>query len=232
MAAPHRLLPLVLSASLVASFAAALGCAEPGSSAGPAPSASAPPAGSPGRWSREALTAPSAPAGPLSPPVLDTVDPTALDQLLAKARAERAPHGIERQRDRRGHGPALRRTDHRAPSFEPKRRPAVTVGAPVMQATMANPAIERAARAQLYWNLQRCRDKEEDPAPRRHPPEVQHRRRRVYRRVHDHRDRRRSEACGEAAHRMRRELSTATFRAPAATRGQIGLIDATVPSVD
>ena len=31
---------------------------------------------------------------------------------------------------------------------------------------------------------------------------------------------------------LRRELSTATFRAPAATRGQLGVIDATVPSVD
>ncbi len=36
----------------------------------------------------------------------------------------------------------------------------------------------------------------------------------------------------DAAHCMRRELSTATFRAPAATWGHVGEVRATLPSVD
>jgi hypothetical protein len=213
--------------------ASALACARPeagsaSSTVNPLGSSSA------GRWSREALSAPSAAQGPAEPPVLTSADPSALEQLLAKAppRAEK-PAGSS--------GSALGEETHLPPDApiteplppEPRRKAKVTVGAPVMQTNMANPAIERAARAQLYWNLvQRCRDREGKILPPdairlkfNIDPDGYIASSSIIATAADPRHL-------DAAHCMRRELSTATFRAPAATRGQFGLIDATVPSVD
>lgn len=227
-AAPVR---IAAALALLLGLAPALACSRPESAApAPPPSASAA-----GRWSRDALSAPSAERGPTEPPVLASADPSALDELLRKA-----PSAAARPTGSSG-GTALGEETHLpegAPLVEPppaetQHRPVITVGAPVMQATMANPAIERAARAQLYWNLvQRCRDREGKILP----ADAVHLKFNI-------------DADGyiasssiiataadprfsDAAHCMRRELSTATFRAPAATRGQLGVIDATVPSVD
>ena len=116
---------------------------------------------------------------------------------------------------------------------EETRPPHVVVGAPTVQAAMATPAIERAARAQLYWNLvQRCRDKDGKILPADaiamqffidldgyiNPASILA--------TAD------SPQYAEAAHCMRRELSTATFRAPAATWGHASKVRVTLPSVD
>jgi hypothetical protein len=217
--------------ALLLGLAPAAACSRP-ESAAPAPPTSASAAG---RWSRDALSAPSAERGPTEPPVLASADPAALAELLRKA-----PPAAARPTGSAG-GTALGEETHLpegAPLVEPPApsthtRPVIMVGTPVMQATMANPAIERAARAQLYWNLvQRCRDKEGQILPADA----------IHLKFNIDADGYIASASiiataadprfSDAAHCMRRELSTATFRAPAATRGQFGVIDATVPSVD
>ncbi len=229
---------ILAALALLAAVVPALGCARSESGAATGASTATSPASSSsadGRWSRDALSTPSAAKGPTEPPVLASADPAALDELL-----RRVPTVVAGPTGSDG-GTALGEDTHlppdapstEPPPAEPKHKPVITVGAPVMQTTMANPAIERAARAQLYWNLvQRCRDKEGKILP----PDAVHLKFNI-------------DADGYiasssiiataadprhegAAHCMRRELSTATFRAPAATRGQLGVIDATVPSVD
>ena len=167
--------------------------------------------------------------------MLASSDPAALDEIVAAApKVELRPTGADGGTALGGEtglpeGPAL---PPEAPSA-PARKPRVTVGEPSVQPGMASSSIERAARAQIYWNLvQRCRDRQGNILP------------------HDtirlrfgfdrdgHIDRSSIIATPidarfvEAAHCMQRELSKATFRAPAATRGQPGSVDATVPSVD
>jgi len=98
---------------------------------------------------------------------------------------------------------------------------------------MSSPAIERAARAQLYWPLvQRCRDEGGGLLP----PEVVH--------LAFHLDQDgyvvpatilavpREKRFADAARCMARELSMATFRAPAAARGLPQTVSMDVPSVD
>jgi hypothetical protein len=166
---------------------------------------------------------------------MGTVDPGALDDLLAAAPKAATSAGA-------GARPAIG-VDTGVPSAssiaieplppEPKRTPHVVVGAPTTQPPMATPAIERAARAQLYWNLvQRCRDKDGKILP---PDAI------TLRFVVDDDGYIKPESIvaratrpehADAAHCMRRELSTATFRGPAANWGHSGEVHATVPSVD
>ncbi|MEO7331895.1 MAG: hypothetical protein ABI193_25185 [Minicystis sp.] len=227
---------IVAALVLLSAVVTAPGCAPRESSAtAGAGSVALPASSASGRWSRDALSAPSAAKGPTEPPVLASADPSALDELL-----RRVPSAVAKPTGSNG-GSALGEDTHLPPDLpiteppppEVAHKPVITVGAPVMQATMANPAIERAARAQLYWNLvQRCRDKEGKILP----PDAVHLKfnidadgyiatSSIIATAADPRH-------ADAAHCMRRELSTATFRAPAATRGQFGVIDATVPSVD
>ncbi|WP_437477122.1 hypothetical protein WME75_27640 [Sorangium sp. So ce1014] len=170
-------------------------------------------------------------------PAVGSAEPDALEEILAAAR-EAAP--------RPGDGASLAKigtsTGLPAPSAPPPApapdptpapRSRVEIGAPMMPANMSSPAIEKAARAQLYWDLvQRCRG----PDGKTLPPDAV----RVEFNVdaegyivvptiigsasdprHD-----------EAATCMRRELSGAAFRAPAGARGLPTRVDATVPSVD
>ena len=197
------------------------------SSSAPAPGAS---------WSREALAPHGAGTDPLNPAVMGSVDPGALDDLLAATpKIGASPTGTDG-------GTTIGATTgvpegspsvNEPPPAEAPRAPRVVVGTPTVQAAMANPAIERAARAQLYWNLvQRCRDRDGKLLP---PDAI------AMRFIIDVDGyispssivaRAASSEHADAAHCMRRELSTATFRAPAATWGQVGEVRVTLPSVD
>ena len=211
-------------------------CSRPAGDAAAGASAS-PSAAAPGAsWSREALAPRQGGAEPLDPAVIGSVESDALDDLVAAApklvvSPTVADGGTVIGADS-GVPPAdASAIEPRAPEAKPS--PSVVVGALVLQAEAASPAIERAARAQLYWNLvQRCRDKEGKilpadaitiqfnldtegfivPSSILATPSA--------------------EAYAEAAHCVRRELSTATFRAPAATWGRSDQVKATLPSVD
>lgn len=165
---------------------------------------------------------------------MPTVDPSALDEIVRAAPHERPAPTLD--------GGTLVGTDTGAPPSDDKEsarpkddsaRPSVAVGRPVVQPVMSNPAIERAARAGLYFQLvTRCKDPEGKILP---PDSI---------RIKFGLD-----ADGlidpssvvvtaidkrfqDAATCMRRELSTSAFRGPAGARGQAATIDATVPSVD
>jgi len=109
----------------------------------------------------------------------------------------------------------------------------VDLGETTMQPQMSSPAIERAARAQLYWSLvQRCRDKDSKILP---PdavklvftidPDGYIAASSIVASAADPRH-------DDAALCMRRELSAATFQAPVSARGSTTRITATIPSVD
>jgi hypothetical protein len=163
------------------------------------------------------------------------VDPAALDDLLAAA-----PKAAQTSSEDGGtalgsdtglpEGPASAAAD--APPSPPS-KPHVNIGTLTVQPEMSGPAVERAMRSQLYWGLvQRCRDKEGSILP----PEVIT--------LHFTIDGDGYIAAAtilatpsdaryeEAAHCMRRALSTATFRAPAAARGVATAVNAQIPSVD
>lgn len=219
--------------ALVLSLLPGLACSTKEGEAPTAPPASAAPLAT---WSRPAF-APSA-AGPhdLVPTTSPGTDPAALDELIAAApKTARRPtgkdggaaigHDLELSAEA---GAPVVSTTATAPG-----KPRVVVGAPTVQPTMASPAIERAARAQLYWNLvQRCRD------PEGHilPPEVIRLQFRIdvdgYIIASTIVATPRAPRFADAAHCMQRELSTAAFQAPAATRGRDCSVDAAVPSVD
>jgi hypothetical protein len=187
-------------------------------------------------FSRPAFTPASAGSQAPDPRISPGADPSALEELIAAApKIARRPTGQDG-------GTAIgHATDRPAEAVIPVAStapptpggPKVVVGAPTVQPTMASPAIERAARAQLYWNLvQRCRDAE----GRILPPEV------IRLQFHIDADgyiipttivaTPRAPRFADAAHCMQRELSTAVFQAPAATRGRDCSVDAAVPSVD
>lgn len=209
------------------------GCARPGGDSAPGAAASAHVVAAGSTWSREALAPREGAAEPLDPAVMGSVDPGALDDLIAAAPKPAASAAA---------APTIGGTTGissgsasvvEPPPPPPTRTPRVVVGAPTMQPAMANPAIERAARAQLYWNLvQRCRDK----GGKILPPDA------ISMRFNIDADgyitpssivaRASSAEHADAAHCMQRELSTATFRAPAATWGHKGEVRATLPSVD
>jgi hypothetical protein len=191
-------------------------------------------------WSREALAPRRAGADPLDPAVIGSIHPAALDDLVAAAPKLVANPtavdggtgiGADSGVDATSASHSASQGESAAPEQKPS--PRVVVGVPTAQATMANPSIERAARAQLYWNLvQRCRDKDgkilpADAIEMKFTIDVD-----GYITPASIVATATSAAHAEAAHCMRRELSTATFRAPAATWGHAGLVRATLPSVD
>lgn len=199
----------------------------------PASAASAGPAAS---WSREALAPHRAGTDPIDPAVMGSIDRDALDDLVAAApklvpSPTAADGGTTIGAETTLPEPSARAAESAAP--DATHAPRVVVGTPTLQAAMANPAIERAARAQLYWNLvQRCRDKDgkilpADAIAMRFSIDAD-----GYIARSSIVATARSAEHTEAAHCMRRELSTATFRAPAATWGHPGGVQATLPSVD
>ncbi|WP_438022506.1 energy transducer TonB [Sorangium sp. So ce233] len=168
---------------------------------------------------------------------VSSAEPEALEEILAAARqaAPRPGDGgtIAKIGTSTGVPEPSATPAASAPPPAPAPRSRVEIGAPTVQVDMSSPAIEKAARAQLYWDLvQRCRG----PDGKILPPDVI--------RVEFNVD-----ADGyivaptiigsasdprydDAATCMRRELSAATFRAPAGARGLPTRVDATVPSVD
>jgi len=207
---------------------------------GTAPSAPGASAASLEPWSREGFSAPSATLDAGLAPTLTTADPDALAALLAAApQTQLSPTG---KGGKTAIGtdtgiPASATASEAAPQ-ERAPQPQVSVGELEIQAQLASPAIERAARAQLYWNLvQRCRD----PQGKILPPDAIHLRFHVDADGHiaaasiqamPNERRADSRRYTDAAHCMRRELARSGFRAPAAARGIPSLIDALVPSVD
>ncbi len=189
-------------------------------------------------WSRDAFPSRSNTPDTEVPPELATADPNALAELLAAA--PKPSSEPEAQKSRLGSDTKL----PEAPPSEPEAKhekvfkPRVSVERGTIDVPLPNPAIERTARAQLYWNLvQRCRD----PQGKILPPESI--------RLHFKIDsdgfiipstilatpndqKGESSELMEAAHCMRRELSKVTFRAPAASRGTPTPVGARVPSVD
>lgn len=167
---------------------------------------------------------------------MGSIDRGALDDLLAAAPRASASATAEGGGTLIGAStgvPDGSATPIEPPPPEAPPQPRVVVGAPQVQAPMANPAIERAMRAQLYWGLvQRCRDRSGKILPADAismdfiidtdgyitPSSI------VARAVATEHE--------AAAHCMRRELSTATFRAPAATWGHQVKVSVTLPSVD
>lgn len=212
------------------------GCSRPSSEAAPraATSSSAPAPGA--SWSRETFAPQGAGTEPLNPAVMGSIDPGALDDLLAATpKLHPGPTAADG-------GTTIGATtgvpEGSASAIVPPPTEAtaaarVVVGAPTVQAPMANPAIERAARAQLYWNLvQRCRDKDgkilpADAIAMRFTIDLD-----GYISPSSIVAQAASAEHADAAHCMRRELSTATFRAPAATWGHLGEVRVTLPSVD
>lgn len=200
----------------------------------PAPAASGAPAGT---FSREAFAPRGGDAGPSEPAVPATVDPGALEEILAAApkataRASTGPDGgtaVGAETRVRGDANA----GEPSAALDAKRGPKVDVGKPVAEADMSNPLIEQAARAQLYWSLtQRCRDADGRILPPESvrvifqidadgylvPPSIL---------AHA-----KEERFAAAARCVARELSTTTFRAPPASRGRPHSITSDVPSVD
>jgi hypothetical protein len=109
----------------------------------------------------------------------------------------------------------------------------VSFGALSIQGEMSSASIEREARAQLYWTLvQRCRDKDGSILP---PDAVT-----ILFRIDEDgyiigssiNSAPSKPIYEDAAHCMRRELSSATFRAPVGARGLMTPVTMTVPSVD
>jgi hypothetical protein len=161
---------------------------------------------------------------------LRSADPNALAELLAAAPPP--PSGgsvLHRIGTNTGEPPAL--SSAGPPAAPPRAR--IEIGAVQLQTDMSTPAIEKAARAQLYWDLvQRCRD----PEGKLLPPDAI--------RVEFNLDEEGTLVTptivaialdprhSEAAACMQRELAGATFRAPAGARGLPTHVIATVPSVD
>lgn len=213
----------------------------------PEPSASTP-AGSSSLipWSRGASARPPEAAGDAGPELATSADPAALDEILAAVPKTRpGPTGEDG-------GTAIGTTTASAsdsasarasastsapasasPSAPLPAAPRISVGKISLQAEVSSPSIERAARAQLYWNLvQRCRDKDGAILP----PDA------ITLTFHIDEDGYIVPATitataadarhADPAHCMRRELSAATFRAPAGARGLPASVSMTVPSVD
>ena len=187
-------------------------------------------------FSREAFAAPSASAGG-DLPVPTTPDPRALDEILGAA-----PKMAAGREDDADGGRALLGTETGvatdAGAVHPVAADAaksgqVRVGKVTIEPGMANPAIERTARAELYWPLvQRCRDHGGAILP----PEVVH--------LVFHLDRDgyvipatilavpKEPRFADAARCMARELTVAAFRAPPGARGLPQNVVMDVPSVD
>ena len=221
------------TSALVALLALLGACADP---APPSPPDAPPPAPGAASWSRDALVSAGGRPRAHAPASLGSADPVALAELLAAAPDAGLDSTGEDGRTKIGSETGVPATAEPGAVVEPAAepgRPRVTVGPLDVKPQMATPAIERVARAQLYWPLvQRCRDAAGkilpadaialsftiDPEGYLVPTSI------VATAADPHHE--------EAAACMRRELSGAPFRAPPASRGLTTRVDARVPSVD
>jgi len=164
-------------------------------------------------------------------------DPTALSEILAAA-PKSAPKLVGSD------GGSLvgtntdvkeappQETIEKSPSKADKKS-SIEEGKPDVAVGIPSPAVERAARAQLYYGLvTRCRDK----AGKTLPPDAVELHFRIdtdgYIAPASISAVAVDPAHEDAANCMRRELSAAPFRAPAGARGVAAWVNATVPSVD
>jgi hypothetical protein len=184
-------------------------------------------------FSREAFSSSAADAG-VDPPVATTVEPAALDEILAAAGRARPPSGVDRGGllGTETKVPLEAGAAVQAPAPLP-RSGTIRVGKVVVEPGMSTPSIERAARAQIYWPLvQRCRD----PEGAILPPEVVHLAFQIdldgYIVPSTVLAVPKEPRFGEAARCMARELGMTSFRAPAAARGLVQHVTTDVPSVD
>ncbi len=208
----------------------------------------APPPAIPGRtvdpespWARGdfgSRPAPTASAGVTSAGPVSTLspDPLALADLL-RAVPTSAPSPTDPD------GGTLLGTDTGAPATaspvtvedapQRNKKSNVQLGPVAVQSEMASPAIEREARAQLYFPLvSRCRDKQGKVLP----PDA------IFLEFKIDEDgylvpqsisaTALSPPYQAAAECMRREISTLPFRGPAGARGQAAQVKMTIPSVD
>jgi hypothetical protein len=225
----HPIDPLRVRTVLVALLPLLAACARPDAAptddAGSHPPSTGDVAAPPGE--------PSAHHPPAGAPAVSAAEPEALAELLAAARGAAPAPGDGATAAKIGTSTGVPAPSASQGPPEPAPRPRVEVGAPLSQRDMSSPAIEKAARAQLYWSLvQRCRGPDGEMLP---PDAI-----RVEFNVdaegyivvptiigsaadprHD-----------EAATCMRRELSGSAFRAPPGARGLPTRVSATVPSVD
>jgi hypothetical protein len=186
-------------------------------------------------FDREAWAPRAGDAGAGEPAVPTTADPAALAEILAAS-----PRGAARPSTGPDGGTAIGADsgvpgDANPPAIavEAEGQPVLRVGKPVPEPNISAPAIEVAARAQLYWGLtHRCRD----PQGKLLPPEAV----RVFFRVDTDgfllpasivATPRRDEFA-PAARCMARELSTTSFRAPPGARGAPHNLWADVPTAD
>jgi hypothetical protein len=235
---PARAAPLLV---LLAALAA---CSRaPDQPSVSAAAASSQPGGAP-VFSRAAFASPRTDAGAGEPAAaVPTIpEPAALDEILAAARLAGAADagGADGGAPDRG---ALLGTDTGVPAdagaaeggaaAEARREGGFHIGEVNGLPRMSSPAIEKAARAQLYWPLvQHCRDE----AGGILPAEAVH--------VTLQIDREgyivpatilavpREPRFAQAARCMARELRVVAFRMPAASRGLVQDVDLDVPSVD
>jgi hypothetical protein len=192
-----------------------------------------PPPGSLAPWSRPALELAGDRGGRAGPPPLGSVVPKALEEIVAAAPSATPAATGEDGGTRIGTETGLPAVEARAPTEAAEPRTHVQIGAVKVAGQMSTPAIEKAARAQLYWILvQRCRG----PDGNILPPDT------ITLSFNIDADGTILPASilataaepqyEEAAACMRKELSSAPFRAPPGARGQPTRVDATVPSVD
>lgn len=214
-------------AALLAILAACEPAAPPPGAEGPLPPA---PAATASAGKRRAPSGAAA-----GQPLLGPMNPSALEEIVAAAPSSRPPPTGEDGGTRIG-------TDTGVPSGEAQVREVgepepprarVVFGDVTIVGRTSSPAIEKAARAQLYWVLvQRCRG----PDGAILPPDSVHLAFEIDAEgylipssiVSTAADTR----FDEAAACMRRELSGVPFRMPPGARGQTAKIDATVPSID
>jgi hypothetical protein len=187
-------------------------------------------------FAREAFAPPAGDAGGGELPVPTTADPAALEEILAAGAGRGAPTPPPRGwlvgTDTKVLGEAGAASGA-SRSAEAPRSSKIHVGKVIIEPGMSSPSVERAARAQIYWPLvQRCRDHEGAILP----PEVVHLAFQLDRDGYvvpaTIRAAPRDARFADAARCMARELSMATFRAPAAARGLPQDVSMDVPSVD
>ena len=177
----------------------------------------------PGAFSRQSAPATLSSGDAARPPSSAESEPAALLEIIAAAPADSAPADV------------LPGSAPRPAAASPKSRASIDLGAEpmVMEPGIASPAIERALRAGLYWDLvQRCRDAEGKLLP---PDAIDLAftveadgsiakatvTATARKREHD-----------AAAECVRREVGASTFRGPLPENGMATRVATTVPSVD
>lgn len=187
-------------------------------------------------WSRTDVGARPAEAAGAGPATSATVDPLAFDDFLKAVPASPPGPTDPGGGTRIGTSTGTAATGSPVTIEEPPQRGkkgVIQLGAVAVQTEMASPALEREARAQLYFPLvTRCRGKDGQILP----PDAVTLEFTIdvdgYIVPQNISATAEKEEHAAAAKCMRRELSGLPFRGPAGARGQVAHVKMTVPSVD